>query len=112
MAIHHLFQKIDRALRNRPDALRWRVTMDETQIEVFRRPVLTSAVTLGALGLTDAPIPIPRCIVQLQMADNGSVAVDALWNGTHYSDPIHLAVERVVWLCNAYTNTEIDTPAT
>jgi hypothetical protein len=50
--------------------------------------------------------------VQLQMADNGSVAVDALWNGTHYSDPIHLAVERVVWLCNAYTNTEIDTPAT
>jgi hypothetical protein len=112
MAIHHLFQKIDRALRNRPDALRWRVTMDETQIEVFRRPVLTSAVTLGALGLTDAPIPIPRCIVQLRMADTGSVAVDALWNGTHYSDPIHQAVDRVICLCNAYTNTEIDTPAT
>jgi hypothetical protein len=112
MAIHHLFQKIDRAMRNRPDALRWRVTMDETQIEVFRRPVLTSAVTLGALGLTDAPIPIPRCIVQLQMAHNGSVAVEALWNGTRYTDPIHEAVQRVVWLCNAYTEYEKDDPRT
>jgi len=108
MTIHHLFQKIDRVMRNRPDALRWRVTMSETQVEVFRRPVLTSAVTLGALGLTDAPMPIPRCIVQLHLVDSSSVAVCAVWNGTQYTDPIQQAVQRAVWLCTIYADTEPD----
>lgn len=108
MTIHHLFQKIDRVMRNRPDALRWRVTMSETRVEVFRRPVLTSAVTLGALGLTNAPMPIPRCIVQLHLVDSGSVAVSAVWNGTQYIDPIQQAVQRAVWLCTIYADTEPD----
>ncbi|RLT29262.1 MAG: hypothetical protein DWI54_07850 [Chloroflexi bacterium] len=106
MTIHHLFQKIDRVMRNRPDALRWRVTMSETQVEVFRRPVLTSAVTLGALGLTDAPMPIPRCIVQLQLVDSSNVAISAIWNGIQYTDPIPLAVQRTVWLCTIYADAE------
>jgi hypothetical protein len=108
MTIHHLFQKIDRVMRNRPDALRWRVTMSETQVEVFRRPVLTSAVTLGALGLTDAPMPIPRCIVQLHLVDSSTVLISANWNGTLYTDPMQQAVQRTVWLCNAFAETELD----
>ena len=106
MTIHHLFQKIDLVMRNRPDALRWRVTMNESQVEIFRRPVLTSAVTLGALGLTDAPMPVPRCVVQLHLVDSGSVAIIAVWNGTQYTDPIKQAIARAVWLCTLYADEE------
>lgn len=62
MTMFHLFQKLDRTMRNRPDAHRWRVTMNDTEVEIFRRPVLTSEVTLGALGIGNAPMPVPTCV--------------------------------------------------
>jgi hypothetical protein len=75
MTLFHLFQKLDRVMRNRPDAQRWRVTMNETTLEVFRRPILTSEMTLGAIGIGNAPMPVPRCICLVKL-DTSSTNVD------------------------------------
>ena len=75
MTIFHLFQKLDRTMRNRPDANRWRVTMNETQVEVFRRPLLTSEITLGALGIGNAPMPVPLCICKAVLTDEATATV-------------------------------------
>lgn len=57
--IHQLYMHIDALCRKRADAQRWRVTINNDTIEVFRRPILTSEVTLGALGIGNAPMPVP-----------------------------------------------------
>lgn len=75
MTIFHLFQKLDRTMRNRPDANRWRVTMSDTQVEIFRRPVLTSEITLGALGIGNAPMPVPVCVCTAILTDADSQTV-------------------------------------
>lgn len=62
-------------MRNRPDAQRWRVTMSDSSIEVFRRPVLTSEITLGAIGIGNAPMPVPQCICMVKL-DATSTNVD------------------------------------
>lgn len=80
MTIFHLFQKLDRTMRNRPDANRWRVTMSDTQVEVFRRPVLTSEVTLGALGIGNAPMPVPVCVCKAVITDETTASV-AVYDG-------------------------------
>ena len=102
MTLHHIFQKVDRILRNRPDALRWRVTMSSDAVEVFRRPILTSAITLGALGLTDAPMPVPVCVVQITLLDNQTVNIVSRTTAEHEHAPTHTAVERVVAFVNQY----------
>lgn len=75
MTIFHLFQKLDRTMRNRPDANRWRVTMSDTQVEVFRRPVLTSEITLGAIGIGNAPMPVPFCVCKAVIVDESTASV-------------------------------------
>lgn len=67
VSLFHIFQKLDRAIRNRPDAQRWRVTMSDTDIEVWRRPVLTSAVTLAAIGIGDAAMPTPELLCRITL---------------------------------------------
>ncbi len=106
MTLHHIFQKVDRVLRNRPDALRWRVTTSEHKVEVFRRPILTSDVTLGALGLTDAPMPVPRCVAQITLKDAHTASILGLDDGTRYDDPINRAVDRVLWLVRSYAESD------
>lgn len=66
-----IFQHLDRSVRMRPDAQRWRVTINKEVIELWRRPVLTSDVTLAALGIGDAPMPVPQlcCVI---MADDAT----------------------------------------
>jgi hypothetical protein len=83
MTIFHLFQKLDRTMRNRPDTNRWRVTMNESQVEIFRRPVLTSEVTLGALGIGNAPMPVPVCVCTAVSINESTTTVDVYdSNGT------------------------------
>lgn len=96
MTVFHLFQKLDRTMRNRPDSHRWRVTMNDFQVEIFRRPVLTNEVTLGAIGIGNAPMPVPVCIckavllpeksdhVEIFDAQNNSISI----TGTHAAMPL------------------------
>ncbi len=72
ISLFHIFQKLDRAMRNRPDAQRWRVTMNEHDIEVWRRPLLTSALTLAAIGIGDAPVPTPELLCRITLPDNNT----------------------------------------
>lgn len=95
MSLHHVFQRVDSVMRNRPDALRWRVTMTEDAVEVFRRPVLTSAVTLGALGLSTAPMPVPQCVIRITLLDSQTISVQQVTTGCIEHAPLHMAVERV-----------------
>ena len=102
MTLHHVFQRVDRVLRNRPDALRWRVTMTSEAVEVFRRPILTSDVTLGALGLTNAPMPIPVCIVKITLIESGTCMIHDQQRSSTEVAPLHQTAERVVFLVNGY----------
>ena len=98
MTMFHLFQNLDRTMLNRHDAHRWRVTLNDTEVEIFRRPVLTSEVTLGALGLSNAPMPVPICVckaialtdmvdhVEIVDVDHNTIAV----TGTHAAVPVML----------------------
>lgn len=70
-------------MRNRPDANRWRVTMNDTCVEVFRRPVLTSEVTLGALGIGNAPLPVPICVCSAHITDTDASHTVIIYNQTH-----------------------------
>jgi hypothetical protein len=69
--------QVDRVFRSRSDAPRWRVTQNQAQIEVYRRPVLTNDVTLGALGIGDAAMPVPLlvCTVALSTIEPGAVDI-------------------------------------
>jgi hypothetical protein len=69
--------QVDRVFRSRSDAPRWRVTQHQAQIEVYRRPVLTNDVTLGALGIGDAAMPVPLlvCTVALSTIEPGTVDI-------------------------------------
>ncbi|MFN5058812.1 MAG: hypothetical protein ACK5GU_02690 [Chloroflexota bacterium] len=105
MTIFHLFQKLDRTMRNRPDAHRWRVTMTEFEVEIFRRPVLTSEVTLGALGIGNAPMPVPICVCKaVTIADKPDhvEVFDAQLNPIAYTG-IHAAVPVILQLVEMYT---------
>lgn len=84
MTIFHLFQKLDRTMRNRPDAQRWRVTMSDVRVEVFRRPILTSEVTLGALGIGNAPMPVPVCVCYAVVAADVADSVDIFDEDAHH----------------------------
>ncbi len=77
ITISSLFMQVDRVFRSRSDAPRWRVTQHQEQIEVYRRPILTSEVTLGALGIGDAAMPVPLlvCTVALSTTQPGDVAI-------------------------------------
>lgn len=106
MTIFHLFQKLDRTMRNRPDAHRWRVTMNESEVEIFRRPVLTSEVTLGALGIGNAPMPVPVCVCRaVAITDNpDQVEVfDAQLNRIAHLGT-HAAVPEMLRLVEQYTH--------
>lgn len=63
-----IFQRLDRTLRNRADAVRWRVTMTDTEVQIFRRPILTSEITLAAIGIGTAPPPVPELLCRVQFA--------------------------------------------
>lgn len=76
ITINHLFMQIDRLFRNRSDAPRWRVTQYQDQIEVFHRPVLTNEITLGALGIGNASMPVPRLICTIALSTNQAGEVD------------------------------------
>jgi hypothetical protein len=102
MTLHHVFQRVDRVLRNRPDALRWRVTMTAEAVEVFRRPILTSDITLGALGLTDAPMPVPVCIARITLIDAGTTMIESHHTYEQERAPVLQAAERVVVLVNRF----------
>lgn len=77
ITISSLFMQVDRVFRSRSDAPRWRVTQQQEQIEVFRRPVLTNEVTLGALGIGDAAMPVPLlvCSIALSTLEPGAVDI-------------------------------------
>jgi hypothetical protein len=70
VSLFHVFQKLDRAMRNRPDAQRWRVTMSEHNIEIWRRPVLTSAVTLAAIGIGSDAVPTPELLCCITLSES------------------------------------------
>jgi hypothetical protein len=77
ITISSLFMQVDRVFRSRSDAPRWRVTQQQEHIEVFRRPILTSEVTLGALGIGDAAMPVPLlvCTIALSTTQPGDVDI-------------------------------------
>jgi len=77
ITISSLFMQVDRVFRSRSDAPRWRVTQHQAHIEVYRRPVLTNEVTLGALGIGDAAMPVPLlvCTVALSTIEPGAVDI-------------------------------------
>jgi len=77
ITISSLFMQVDRVFRSRSDAPRWRVTQTHAQIEVYRRPILTNEVTLGALGIGDAAMPVPLlvCTVALSTTEPGAVDI-------------------------------------
>lgn len=77
ITISHLFMQVDRVFRSRSDAPRWRVTQHQEQIEVYRRPVLTNEVTLGALGIGNAAMPVPQlvCTIALSTIEPGAVDI-------------------------------------
>lgn len=104
MTIFHLFQKLDRSLRNRTDAQRWRVTMSDTRVEIFRRPILTSAVTLGALGIGNAPMPVPHCVCFAELAENQSNLFTVYDQQQHLISQCtaHAAYPLMVQLIEAY----------
>lgn len=104
MQIIHVFQRIERTLRMRPDAQRWRVSLRADVVEVFRRPVLTSDITLGALGLTDAPMPVPVCVVTVTLDGNGMAVVNAHPFLTPTSVPVHMALAQTVTFVNAWVD--------
>lgn len=102
----HVFQRIERVLRMRPDAQRWRVTLRDDVVEVFRRPILTSAVTLGALGLTDAPMPVPICVLTVQVIPDARARVCALVAGTETTVPVHAALAQALSVVDAWVDAE------
>lgn len=63
--LHSLYMHVDAICRKHPDAQRWRVSMREDVVEVLRRPILTSDVTLGALGIGNAPMPVPQLCFEI-----------------------------------------------
>ena len=107
MTMHHILQKVDRVLRNRSDALRWRVTMISDTVEVFRRPILTSAITLGALGLTDAPMPVPVCVVLITLLDHQTVNIVSHQTGESEQTALHKATERIIAIVNEYRDSNV-----
>lgn len=100
----HIFQRIERVLRMRPDSHRWRVTLREDVVEVFRRPILTSAVTLGALGLTDAPMPVPICVLTIQVIAGAQVHLCALVSGEESIVPVHVALAQALAVVDAWVD--------
>ncbi len=76
ITISSLFMQVDRAFRSRSDAPRWRVTQQQDHIQVFRRPILTSEVTLGALGIGDAAMPVPLLVCTIALSTTLSGDVD------------------------------------
>jgi len=90
ISLFHIFQKLDRAMRNRPDAQRWRVTMSEHDIEVWRRPLLTSAITLAAIGIGDAPVPTPELLCRITLP----AETEAQYAHIHY--PRHPEADQFV----------------
>jgi hypothetical protein len=77
ITLSHLFMQVDRMFRSRSDASRWRVTDTNDQIEVYRRPILTNEVTLGALGIGAAAMPVPQlvCTIALSTTQPGDVDI-------------------------------------
>ncbi len=104
MTLFHLFQKLDRTMRNRPDAHRWRVTMSDTRVEIFRRPVLTSAVTLGALGIGNAPMPVPVCVCYAVEQPTTPNQVDIYDHQQHltFSTTTHAAYHHMTSMVDAF----------
>ena len=83
--IHQLYMQIDALCRKRADAQRWRVTINDDVIEVFRRPILTSEVTLGALGIGNAPMPVPMLCFTLAAV----VTTPPQWRVDNHTTPTH-----------------------
>jgi hypothetical protein len=76
--------------------------MTADAVEVFRRPVLTSAVTLGAFGLSDAPMPVPICVIRMTLYDGQTISIH-LMDANHIEHaPLHMAAERVSVLIQNY----------
>lgn len=87
MTVHTMFQQLDRIVRMRPDAQRWRVTITDDRVEIWRRPILTSAITLAAIGVGEAPMPIPQLCYAVQ-AD----VLGAIW---HIHDHTQTPVQSI-----------------
>jgi hypothetical protein len=81
--LHQLYMHVDGICRKHPDAQRWRVTLRGDVIEVFLRPILTSEVTLGALGIGNAPMPVPRLCYEIGMN------ADQWYFNDHTHQPLH-----------------------
>ena len=92
ITISHIFMQVDRVFRNRSDAPRWRVTQHNEQIEVYRRPLLTSEVTLGALGIGDAQMPVPQLICTVALSNTQPGYVDIFVIDEHHNPQLHATV--------------------
>ncbi|NBU62945.1 MAG: hypothetical protein EBS29_00305 [Chloroflexia bacterium] len=92
ITLNHLFLQVDRVFRNRGDAPRWRVTQHQAHIEVYRRPLLTSAVTLGAIGIGDAAMPVPQLICTIALSNTTPEHVDIYIVDAHLTPQLHATV--------------------
>jgi hypothetical protein len=84
--------QVDRVFRNRSDAPRWRVTQHNDQIEVYRRPVLTSEVTLGALGIGNAAMPVPQLVCTIVLSTTQPGDVDIFVIDENHNAQLHATV--------------------
>jgi hypothetical protein len=78
--------------------------MNDVEVEIFRRPILTSAVTLGALGIGNAPMPVPVCVCKaisvLDQPDHVTI-LDQLHNTISITHT-HAAVPIMIRLADAH----------
>ena len=92
ITISSLFMQVDRVFRSRSDAPRWRVTQQQAHIEVFRRPILTSEVTLGALGIGDAAMPVPLLVCTIALSTTQPGDVDIFVYNAQHTPQLHATV--------------------
>lgn len=113
--LHQLFLQIDAACRNHHEPHRWRVTMRDDTIEVFRRPLLTSDVTLGALGIGTAPMPVPLLFYVIYPVPAEPSQTPTQWciidqsnphHTTHTAATPHAVVRTITTLLNSNTSAQ------
>jgi len=92
ITISSLFMQVDRVFRSRSDAPRWRVTQQQAHIEVFLRPILTSEVTLGALGIADAAMPVPLLVCTITLSTTQPGDVDIFVYDAQHMPQLHATV--------------------
>lgn len=92
ITIGQIFMRVDRVFRSRSDAARWRVTQLHTYIEVYRRPLLTNDVTLGALGIGTAAMPVPQLVCTIALSATQPGYVDVFVGGAPTDTQLYASV--------------------